>query len=73
LGDIVSSGDFLETLGSLKPGELKDAFAAQARALLDEGVDGFIIETMTALDEVTIAIEAVKYIGGGAGACVDVF
>jgi len=64
LGDIGPSGDFLEPLGSLKPEELKDAFAAQARALLDGGVDGFIIETMTALDEVTIAVEAVKSIGG---------
>ena len=40
----------------------------------DGGVDGFIVETMTALDEVTIAIEAVKSVGRGApGACVDVF
>jgi len=65
LGDIGPSGDFLEPLGSLKPEELKEAFAQQAKALLDGGVDGFIIETMTALDEVTIAIEAVKSVGGG--------
>ena len=65
LGDIGPSGDFLEPLGSLKPEELKEAFARQAKALLDGGVDGFIIETMTALDEVTIAIEAVKSVSGG--------
>ncbi len=65
LGDIGPSGDFLEPLGSLKLEELKEAFAQQAKALLDGGVDGFIIETMTALDEVTIAIEAVKSVGGG--------
>ncbi|HUU17336.1 MAG TPA: homocysteine S-methyltransferase family protein [Sedimentisphaerales bacterium] len=65
LGDIGPSGDFLEPLGSLKPEDLKEAFARQAKALLDGGVDGFIIETMTALDEVTIAIEAVKSVGGG--------
>jgi len=65
LGDIGPSGDFLEPLGSLKPEELKEAFARQTKALLDGGVDGFIIETMTALDEVTIAIEAVKSVGGG--------
>jgi len=64
LGDIGPSGDFLEPLGGLKPDELKAAFAQQARALLDGGVDGFIIETMTALDEATIAIEAVKSVGG---------
>jgi len=60
LGDIGPSGDFLEPLGNLKPQDLKDAFAEQAKALLDGGVDGFIIETMAALDEVAIAIEAVK-------------
>jgi 5-methyltetrahydrofolate--homocysteine methyltransferase len=60
LGDIGPSGDFLEPLGSVKPEELKAAFAEQAEALLAGGVDGLIIETMTALDEVTIAIEAVK-------------
>jgi methionine synthase I (cobalamin-dependent) len=62
LGDIGPSGDFLEPLGNLKPAELKDAFAQQAKALLDGGVDGFIIETMAALDEVEIAIEAVKLV-----------
>jgi len=65
LGDIGPGGDFLEPLGSLKPDELKEAFAQQAEALLAGGVDGFIIETMIALEEVTIAIEAVKSIGGG--------
>jgi len=62
LGDIGPSGDFLEPLGNLKPAELKDAFTQQAKALLDGGVDGFIIETMTALDEVEITIEALKSI-----------
>jgi len=60
LGDIGPSGDLLEPLGGLKPDELKDAFTEQAKALSAGGVDGFIIETMTALDEITIAIEAVK-------------
>lgn len=65
LGDIGPAGDFLEPLGNLKPDELRDALSEQAKALLDGGVDGFIIETMTALDEVTIAVEAVKSAGGG--------
>jgi 5-methyltetrahydrofolate--homocysteine methyltransferase len=64
LGDIGPSGDFLEPLGSLKAQDLKDAFAMQANALLDGGVDGFIIETMTALEEIAVAIEAVKSLGG---------
>jgi 5-methyltetrahydrofolate--homocysteine methyltransferase len=60
LGDIGPCGDFLEPLGNVKPDELRDAFADQAGALANGGVDGFIIETMTAIEEITIAIEAVK-------------
>ena len=65
LGDIGPSGDFLEPLGTLKADELRDAFARQAEALLAGGVDGLLIETMTALDEVTIAIEAARSVGAG--------
>ena len=64
LGDIGPSGDFIEPLGALKPDELRDAFTGQAEALLSGGVDGFIIETMMALDEAKLAIEAVKSIAG---------
>lgn len=64
LGDIGPSGDFLQPLGNLEPEQLRAAFAEQAGGLLAGGVDGFIIETMTALDEVTIAIEAVKSVSG---------
>jgi len=64
LGDIGPSGDFLQPLGSIEPEELKAAFSEQAKALLAGRVDGFIIETMTALDEATIAIEAVKMVSG---------
>jgi len=64
LGDIGPSGDFLEPLGNLKHDECKDAFRRQAKGLLAGGVDGFIIETMTALDEIAIAVEAVKSVGG---------
>ena len=60
LGDIGPSGDFLQPLGNLETEQLKAAFAEQASALLAGGVDGFIIETMTALDEAEIAIEAIK-------------
>lgn len=62
LGDMGPSGDFLEPLGTRKPEELRKAFTEQAKTLHSGGVDGFIIETMTALDEMTIAIEAVKTI-----------
>jgi methionine synthase I (cobalamin-dependent) len=64
LGDIGPSGDFLQPLGNLEAGELKDAFAEQAEALSAGGVDGFIIETQTSLDEAAIAVEAVKSVSG---------
>ena len=64
LGDIGPSGGFLEPLGDLKPAELKEAFAQQAKTLSAGGVDGFIVETMTALDEIRIAIEAAKSVCG---------
>ncbi|MCK5226049.1 MAG: homocysteine S-methyltransferase family protein [Planctomycetes bacterium] len=60
LGDIGPSGGFLAPLGDLEPEKLRDIFCEQANALLAGGVDGFIIETMTALDELAIAIKAVK-------------
>ncbi len=64
LGDIGPSGNFIKPLGDLEPKDLEDAFTQQAKALLAGGADGFIIETMTALDEAIIAIEAVKSVSG---------
>ncbi len=60
LGDIGPCGDFLEPLGALTAESLKQAFTEQAEVLCGGGVDGIIIETMTALDEIVVAIEAVK-------------
>jgi 5-methyltetrahydrofolate--homocysteine methyltransferase len=62
LGDIGPTGDFLEPLGKLKSDELKAALSDQAQTLLAGGVDGFIIETMTDIEELAIAVEAVKSI-----------
>ncbi len=60
IGDIGPCGEFLKPLGELEPARLKDAFAKQAKALCDGGVDGFVIETFMAIDEAKIAVEAVK-------------
>ncbi|MBL7106786.1 MAG: homocysteine S-methyltransferase family protein [Phycisphaerae bacterium] len=60
LGDIGPCGDFLEPLGILTKEKLKEAISEQVRGLLEGGVDGFIVETMTALEEIIAAIEAVK-------------
>jgi 5-methyltetrahydrofolate--homocysteine methyltransferase len=65
LGDIGPTGDFLEPLGPLRAEQVREAFAEQVKGLREGGVDGFIIETMTALDELAIAIEAARSAGGG--------
>jgi len=65
LGDIGPTGDFLEPLGTLKADQVREAFVEQVRALREGGVDGFIIETMTALDELSLALEAARSAGGG--------
>ncbi len=65
LGDIGPTGDFLEPLGSLRADQVRGAFTEQVNGLRQGGVDGFIIETMTALDELEIAIAAARTAGGG--------
>jgi len=65
LGDIGPTGDFLEPLGTLRAQQVQDAFTEQVNGLRAGGVDGFIIETMTALDELALAIEAARSAGGG--------
>jgi 5-methyltetrahydrofolate--homocysteine methyltransferase len=60
LGDIGPCGDFLEPIGHLKPHQLRASFYDQAKALAYGGIDGFIIETMAATEEVVLAIKAVK-------------
>ncbi|MCL5282374.1 MAG: homocysteine S-methyltransferase family protein [Planctomycetes bacterium] len=63
LGDIGPTGDFLEPVGTLRIDQVREAYVAQVRGLREGGVDGFIIETMTALDELSLAIEAARSAG----------
>jgi 5-methyltetrahydrofolate--homocysteine methyltransferase len=63
LGDIGPFGGFLKPLGDVEPGELEEAFTLQARALLEGGADGIIVETMTAVEEVTLAVRAARAAG----------
>jgi methionine synthase I (cobalamin-dependent) len=60
LGDIGPTGDFLEPIGHLKSDQLTSVFTDQAKALLAGPVDGFIIETMTAVEEIVLAVKAAK-------------
>jgi 5-methyltetrahydrofolate--homocysteine methyltransferase len=63
LGDIGPFGGLMEPYGEIAPAEVEFAFREQARALVEAGADGIIIETQTALEELEIAIEACKEAG----------
>lgn len=63
LGDIGPCGRFLRPLGDVDPADLADAFLRQARALLDGGADGIIVETMSAIDEAVAAVAAARQAG----------
>ncbi len=64
LGDIGPFGGFMEPYGDVPESAVREAFAEQAQALVDAGVDAIIVETQTAIEELVLAIEAAK----GAGA-----
>jgi 5-methyltetrahydrofolate--homocysteine methyltransferase len=63
LGDIGPFGGFLEPLGEYSPDEVHAAFLDQARALVEGGVDGILVETMTAPEEMALAIRASREAG----------
>lgn len=59
MGSMGPSGVVL-MLGEVSPSELYDGFALQARALKEGGVDALCVETMSDLEEATIAVKAAK-------------
>ncbi len=59
-GDIGPTGKIMEPYGPLTYSEAVDVFAEQAAALAEGGVDGFIIETMSDMNEAKAAIEGVR-------------
>ena len=58
LGDLGPTGQLLAPLGPITRDALRADVLARCRALLDEGVDGIICETLTAADEAVVAVEA---------------
>ena len=60
LGDISSTGQFLEPYGNYNESEFYDAFKEQAEILAEERVDGFIVETIFDLREALCALRACK-------------
>jgi homocysteine S-methyltransferase len=62
LGSIGPLGKYLAPLGTVTPDEARAAFREQAEALLEGGVDGFIVETFSDLDELSLAVGAIRAI-----------
>ncbi len=60
LGDLGPLGEIFEPFGSLTHEAAVASFTEQAAALIEAGVDAIIIETMTAMEEIKAAIEAVR-------------
>ncbi len=60
LGSIGPTGEFLCPLGALSEEEMAASFLLQAEGLLEGGVDGFIIETMSDINEASCALSAVR-------------
>ncbi len=59
-GSMGPTGEMLEPLGAMTFDEAKAAFAEQAAALAEGGVDLLWVETMSALDEVQAAVEGAR-------------
>ena len=64
LGDIGPSGEMISPLGTKTADQVRDAFSRQVAGLADV-VDGFLIETMSDVDEAVVALEAVRKIAPG--------
>jgi 5-methyltetrahydrofolate--homocysteine methyltransferase len=59
-GDLGPSGELMEPYGTLSYEQAVDAFAQQAAALVEGGVDLLWVETMSDLSEARAAVEGVK-------------
>ena len=59
-GSIGPTGEFLEPLGEVGEEEMLAAFVDQVTALEEGGADGVVVETMSALEEATLAVKAAK-------------
>lgn len=59
-GDLTTTGVPLEPLGEMKYEELFSVYQEQITALYEGGADLLVIETMLAVDETTVALEAAQ-------------
>jgi 5-methyltetrahydrofolate--homocysteine methyltransferase len=63
LGDIGPFGGLMEPYGDFTEADVAAAFAEQATALVNAGVDAIIVETQTSLEEIGLAIRAARNAG----------
>jgi 5-methyltetrahydrofolate--homocysteine methyltransferase len=63
IGDMGPFGGLMEPYGEFTEDQVREAFAEQAKALMDAGADAIIIETQTGLEELGIGIDAAKEAG----------
>ena len=63
LGDMGPFGGLMEPYGEFTQAQVRQAFDEQAKALVDGGADAIIVETMTSLEELQLAIEAATKAG----------
>ncbi len=59
-GDLTMTGQQLYPIGELRFEELVDIYKEQVKAILKEGVDLFVVETMMSLQECRAAVLAIK-------------
>lgn len=62
-GSVGPTGEFLKPLGSLEPDQMLEGFKIQIKALMDGGADLIIVETMTDLEELKLALRAARELG----------
>lgn len=73
VGTMGPTGEFLEPLGEVTEAAMYDAFGEQAKSLADGGADVILAETMTAIEEASIAVKAAKEATGLTVMCTMTF
>jgi len=62
LGDVGPTGELVGPLGARDASEFEAVFSRQVSALIEGGVDGILIETMTAIEEAAAALKAARQV-----------
>ncbi len=62
-GSVGPTGEFLQPLGTIPPEEMKACFRLQVESLIEGGADLIIVETMSDLEEASLAVQAARELG----------